>query len=85
MTGLSGFVTNGFVTTTLPVGDVNRKMDHDSHSILTAPDCAGAWPAQPASMTVIAPPTIQRHPLTMMSPLRFGMSSLSAPETLARW
>jgi hypothetical protein len=38
LTGLSGFVTNGFVTTTLPVGDVNRKMDQESHSIFTGPD-----------------------------------------------
>src|SRR5438093_9608883 len=37
LTGLSGLVTNGFVRTTLPVGDVNRKMDHESHSILTGP------------------------------------------------
>ena len=55
MTGLSGFVTNGFVTMTLPVGDVNRKIDQDSHSILTGPDCAGAWPAHPASIAADRP------------------------------
>src|SRR5215475_10329232 len=48
-TGLSGFVTNGFVTMILPPGDVNRKMDHENHSILTGPgpDCAGAGLAHP--------------------------------------
>src|SRR5512134_1279759 len=42
-TGLSGLATNGLVRTTFPVGEVKRKIDHDSHSILTGPDCANAF------------------------------------------
>ena len=68
-TGLSGLVTNGFVTMILPLGDVNRKMDHDSHSILTGPDCAGAGPADKASIAATAPPIAHRHALAMVPPL----------------
>jgi hypothetical protein len=67
-TGLSGLVTNGFVTMTLPLGYVNRKMDHDSHSILTGPDCAGAGPADKASAVATAPPIAHRHALVMVPP-----------------
>ena len=63
-TGLSGLVTNGFVTMTLPLGDVNRKMDHESHSILTGPDWAGAWPAHAASIAA----TPRRSPSAICSP-----------------
>src|SRR3990172_4749287 len=59
LTGLSGFMTKGFVRTTLPVGEVNRKMDQDNHSILTGPlgACAAAGAAASPHRTVklIAP------------------------------
>jgi hypothetical protein len=55
-TGLSGFVTNGFVTMTLPVGEVNRKMDQDSHSILTGAVCVGAGTANATSITATRSP-----------------------------
>jgi hypothetical protein len=61
-------VTNGFVTMIFPLGDVNRKMDHDSHSILTGPDCAGAGPADKASAAATAPPIAHRHALVMVPP-----------------
>src|SRR5574342_1159833 len=79
LTGLSGFLMNGFVTMTLPVGDVNRKTDHDSHSILTAFDCADAWPAHAVSVAASAPPTTQRHPLAIVSSPCCGVSSPSGP------
>ena len=60
LTGLSGFVTNGFVRTTLPVGDVNRKIDHDSHSILTGPVWASPSVGHPTSAMAMIPPII--HP-----------------------
>jgi hypothetical protein len=59
----------------LPPGDVNRKMDHENHSILTGPDWAGAGPAHAASITATAPPNTQRHPLAMMSPPSFRISA----------
>jgi hypothetical protein len=37
LTGLSGFVTKGLVRITLPVGEVNRKIDHENHSNLVEP------------------------------------------------
>src|SRR5262245_38848714 len=52
--GLSGFLTNGFVRTTLPVGDVNRKMDQENHSILTGPAWARAADGARASHTDVA-------------------------------
>src|SRR5262249_58876974 len=66
-TGLSGFATNGFVTMTLPPGDVKRKIDHENHSILTgpAPDWAGAWPAHAATIAANTPPISHRHPLAL--------------------
>ena len=76
-TGLSGFVTNGFVTMILPPGEVNRKMDHDSHSILTGPDCAGAWPAHAASIAANDPPSTQRHRLAMVSPPQFRLDGVA--------
>src|SRR5262245_23926762 len=67
LTGLSGFLTKGLVTMIFPLGDVNRKIDHENHSILTGPDWAGAGPAHAASMRATAPPITQRHPFAMMS------------------
>src|SRR5712691_8834517 len=35
LTLLSGLVTNGLISTTLPVGEVSRKIDQENHSSLT--------------------------------------------------
>src|SRR5262245_20657355 len=72
-TGLSGLVTNGLLRMILPLGDVNRKMDHESHSIFTGPDWAGAWPAHAASIAAATPLITQRHLLAMVPPFRFDV------------
>src|SRR5690349_8272777 len=45
-TGLSGLVTKGLMSTTLPVGDVRRKIDQENHSSFTGAPAANAVPDQ---------------------------------------